>query len=408
MPLIQFDPPNESPQKGGGSLIDKPLRDKYMSLTKQIFLPDAKPICDQMLEIIHQTARAYIDSLDERLGKDKLISGLEEIMQNIDPNETNYPALINVVALQVAALFTEFIMAMTEEERELYVGEKGVKNDRFLHGVNTDSASEAFFEKLQYYKWKKYDVMKNFIRDERSEDCDGTPLILNDQPHCNSKFIAFIGFLTIREIVDAMLNNLWYLGLSYELQYVDGNVHAPTAYFIHDIEHSKNDYGKYATPDIIELLNKFLNYVKSSQTPSIIYSVYLVLFLIFHEGGYDSKYFRNNNRAFITIRSHLLPDTTDLRFYLDNAIKYFTSKFQNINHFGIALPKDYRVPVPNKPTKLQEEKVTEYLDLAIDRYITCWEEFQKTQQGGKRLKSRRTRRHTRRTHHKRKHTYKKR
>lgn len=74
----------------------------------------------------------------------------------------------------------------------------------------------------------------------------------------------------------------------------------------------------------------------------------------------------------------------------------------NLNNFGRALPEKYRVLEEGSETKLNENKVNEYLQLVAERYVTSWREFRAATAGA----SGGGRRHTKRNRAKKRKTRK--
>ena len=411
MPLIQFDPPDESnhPIMYGGLQLDKAIRSKYISLSEQIFEPDAngKMISEEMLQIIVDTAKNHIESLPES-HREFLYPRLDQIIEGIDPTETNYAGLLNIVTLQLAILFTTYFWGI--KDKKAYLKNKGINIARSVPDLVVADDTEIYEDAIKEYK--DYSKVKKIIEDrnKKYEDYEtkaATRLILNP-PNGRWKYIPMIGYLTLTEIVDSIFNNIWHIGLAFEVQYVDGSVSSPLGYYVHDIDHSITvDYTisiDEEMPHILETLREFRDFVRNTyksreNSRQIIYSIYLVIFYMIHESGNTLAFYGYFYKA--TISSHLDKDTEPLRTYIKKLLYSFLDSFLDLNNAGRSIPVAFRIPTEEDPTMLNITNVKEYLDLTHTRYMQCWTEFQasRASQGGRRhARSRRNkkRRSTRR------------
>jgi hypothetical protein len=398
MPFIQFDPPDESnhPIMGGGLQLDKVTRSKYLSLSQQIFEPNAnqKEISEEMLHIIVDAARNHIESLSES-DRPRLHSMLDQIIRGIDPTETNYTGLLNIVALQLAMFFTEYFQGI--KEKKPYLKNRGINIAR-LNDYDLSLADDTGIYQDMMLVYSNYSEVKKIIEDrikefERYEKKAGTRLLLN--PSIGRwKYIPMIGYVTLTEMVDSIFNNIWYIGLAFDVQYVDGDASTPLGYYIHDIDHSISVDSsiniKEEMPHILEILREFRDFVRNTyKSRQIIYSIYLVLFYMIHETGSAFTFYGYFYRA--TIFSHLSKDEEPLSMYIKKLLSDFLDAFLDLDDAGKSIPVTYREPTKEDPTRLDITKVKEYLDITHERYMQCWKEFQvsRASQGG--------RRHTRRS-----------
>jgi hypothetical protein len=409
MPFIQFDPPDESNRLNmhGGLQLDKETRLKYISLSQQIVEPNAnqKEISEQMLDIIVDAARNYIESLPES-HRERLHSILDQIIEGIDPTETNYTGLLNIVALQLAVFFTRYFEGM--KEKKAYLKNMGINIARYIDyksdisGSNEVDAYDKIWGTYAVYSEVKKIIEEKFKEYEHYDVQAGTRLILNP-PISRWKYIPIIGFVTLTEMVDSIFNNIWYIGLAFDVQYVDGSALNPLGYYIHDIGHSMDIdlslKGREGMPDMLEIFREFRDFLRNTNKPrEIIYSIYLVLFYMIHEAGIDLRfYYGFLNKA--TVESHLSKEEEPLSIYIKKLLYSFLDAFEDLNNAGRSIPAKYRKPMEENPDKLDITKVTEYLDITHKRYMDCWKEFQESHasQGGRRHTCRN--RHTRRSRH---------
>jgi hypothetical protein len=211
-----------------------------------------------------------------------------------------------------------------------------------------------------------------------------------------------IGYVTLTEMVDSIFNNIWYIGLAFDVQYVDGDASTPLGYYIHDIDHSISVDSsiniKEEMPQILETLREFRDFVRNTNKPQeIIYSIYLVLFYMIHETGSAFTFYGYFYKA--TIFSHLSKEEEPLSMYIKKLLYDFLDAFLDLDNAGRSIPAKYRKPIKENPDKLDPTIIKEYLDITHKRYMDCWKEFQdsRASQGGRRHTRRN--RHTRRSRH---------
>ena len=363
-----------STRRSGGATLSKPLRTEYMALTKQLL--DGIDTTPRLFEIIRDAAEEHIATLPAA-AQPTLREQLAKIFASTAAvDEPNLLAHLNVTALQVAMMFTVFYMRMPMNNLESFWKERGMNNHMYrFPGVN--SAQEGTYEGLEDIDWTDYQATKAFAAGRNHLNTgEGLKDILFPQT-APKRYVAFLGFLTLREIVDAMLHEVYYVGLSFAPQYVDASMMSPTAYLLHDIEHAFD--GLEMDPKIQNDMIEFLTYVNTLPAPRQ-YSVYFILFYMLHEGGKKSVFYPNNNRYHpnpISITSHYT-STDDLHTFIYNSTTKFMDGFVRTIKFGSAIPAAYRIPA-QKRYHLQRDKVLEYVTLAVDRYVEAWAEFMKQQ-----------------------------
>ena len=338
-----------------------------MSLTHQLL--DGIDATPRLFEIIRIAAKEHIATLPSNA--QPLHEQLDRILASASAaNESNPLARLNVTALQIAVMFTIYYESI--QNRKAFWTERGITNGRFEY-PNVESIREGLFDRLIKIDWQDYAAMKHFmeIEENSNEGLFGMRFILNP-PTAKQRYVSVVGFLTLREIVDAMLIDVNYLGLSFSPQNVDGNVLSPTAYYIHDMEHSFGD--SKINPRLRSDIIAFLQYVTANKPAPVQYSVYFVLFYLMHEGG--AGFNLASNHEIIDLYSHYT-SFDDLWVFLRFVLMHFINRFTNTTHFGPSIPASYRVPTKD-PHYIEKGKVTEYLELAVTRYVDAWEDFQKS------------------------------
>ena len=354
-------------RRRGGATLSKPLRTEYLALTKQLL--DGIDTTPRLFEIIRDAAEENIATLPAA-AQPQLREQLGKIFASTAAvDEPNLLAHLNVTALQVAMMFTVFYRTMPMNDRTPFWKERGVNNIMYeFPGVN--SAQYGTYESLEAEDWTDYQTTKKFVAGRRHHNSGGLSDMLFPQT-APQRYVAFLGFLTLREIVDAALHGVFYLGLSFAPHYVDGSMMAPTAYLLHDIEHALD--GLELKPDFQNDLIDFLKYVNTLPAPTQ-YSVYFILFYLLHEGGKNVVLNPYTDHP-ISITSHYT-SINDLFKFIYNAIIKFKDDFVRTIDFGSAIPAAYRIPAQKKYF-IQEDKVVEYLTLAANRYVDAWEDYMK-------------------------------
>jgi hypothetical protein len=374
MPKIVFDPDGESEGtynfgskvKGGG--ID---RYRYVELCKQMARRDSSidypEIKDEILDYMYKDVTSYIDTLPEK-DKNSILDDIDAFFNNADsnsPNQIDNITIINIIGIQISLLFT------------LYY-------DPNLKYVYSSSYIIDDFE-LKTNEWKDSNTLKNML-----ESNDEFNYLLNEKG--GKIFMVFIGFLSLGELIESYLNNIFYVGLSYKIDYIDGALNSPISFLGHDIFHYQMFEDCYNYPIILQTFKEFHKYIMNSAISNskinVRYAINFVLFFIFHEEPYcveDTIKFIDNNVSTQLIYDHLITN-------IENLI--------SVNNQGLAIPKAYRKFVKNSKTELEEEPIQEYLQLVSEVYVQYYKQFLETQTGGGKKYKKRRQTHKKRSVHK--------
>jgi hypothetical protein len=325
--------------KGGRLQGDK--RKEYMKLCNQMTSRDVSldyvSIRDSILKIIHNDVIDYIHTLPDSDQND-LLDDINGFFENADTTDMNYIATINIISFQIAVLLTKYHMT------------RSFNGDNSIIGIDDFIVDNS---------WKKYDKMKKLIEDVN--DGEYASLLTPFEPKKNKPiYLACYTFLTAQEMVETYLDGIFYCVLPYEASYIDGEYLLPTSALSHDIIHSENYFNCIEYPEILSNLKKFIDFTKNKEKP-IQYSIFVVLFFFIHE------------KACMT---HI--DTTN--FKSKTAIKNIIDlddELQSLQHFGLIIPKKYRVLEKNSKTQLTIESVHKYMDIVISDWISTYKEFTK-------------------------------
>jgi hypothetical protein len=363
MPDIVFDPPDETPVMQGGAL-EGAKRAEYMELCKQMTSRNPSlnypQIRDAILTIIEEDVRGYIQSLPEP-DRDSLIRDVDTIFSSIDSTDPNYIVTINIVSFQICILFT-----------------------KYTDKIDSIEYSEIYTAVVSNDEWKLYTNMKHFLHQD---------FVLNDPSYVkyllnleSPKYIymTFIGFLRLGEIVESYLNNIFYIGLSYALKWVDGVIVSPSVYLEHDIDHAAS-YIRECTskfPKILNSFKQFRKYVVSTKDAVVRYSIDFALFFFLHEAPWCSIFEKSGD----TLENNLQNNSTVETVYARLSIRNIVHGYYDLRIGGRAIPVAYREMI--NENELNKEKVHEYIRLVADRYVACWNEFReavlKPSKGGRR------------------------
>jgi hypothetical protein len=397
MPQILFDPPQEGGRRQQvGGLLEGEKRSEYVELCKQMTSRnpglDYHAIHDRILEILEEDVREYIDTLPTH-DRDALLKDFVIILSGIPKrnDDTEPLTTINIVSLQISLLFTRYEYTKNKQEEyffnSYYTYEILLGNEQ-LDIYNRKSETYEYVE-MEKGDWKDYSYIKKILSNFNNRtDVDLYHLENPDAP--KYIFMMFLGFLKLDEIIESYLNNVFYLGLSYKTEWVDGSLTYPLAYLTHDIAH----YERYTLecqdfPKIISKFKEFREYLKKHDK-KIRYSIDFALFIFLHEHIYCGAFREDNienelqNKASIESINNLLKENT-------------MDELTDLNNLGMAIPPSYRVLEEGSETKLNEEKVKEYLLLVAERYVAAWNEFRVASNAasGGRRKARRTKRQRR-------------
>jgi hypothetical protein len=344
-------------------------RAEYVELCKQMTSRnpdlDYRAISDRILEILEEDVCRYIDTLPSE-DKGILLKDFDVIISTIPKggDDTNPLSIINMVSIQISILFTRYEITYKAKKRF----------NRF--GLFSQGDSDLYNYIIQNDDWKYHSHFKKILRNYRYgfrfrlydlvEETDRYPTFQGKNPI----FMVFLGFLKLDEIVESYLNNVYFLGLSYKIEIVDGRLMYPIEYLLHDGDHYisylEGCITKYEDTMIIKL-KEYYEYVKgnSDYDKKVQYSIDFALFMLLHEDvcGSDKKTDKNLFRSHNIY--HLILEAFERRF----------PELCKLHNLGKAIPVAYREVVEYNNTQLNEEKVMEYLDLVMESFLITWNNF---------------------------------
>ncbi len=334
-------------------------RAEYVELCKQMTsrnhpLDYYRGIRDRILEILEEDVRGYLESLSSRdwavLVKDfnKILLTVPKAESDPDPLST-----INVLSFQISILFTQY----------------EIKNSDINDPINTNypTTMVIYHFIIRNYDWKDHATFKKKLR-TFGESRLNFRYLLNpplQSPYSTEPppiFMVFLGFLKIDEIVESYLNNVFFLGLSYKSDYVDGGLMTPFVYLHHDIFHYEVYRDNCIDTIFMQKLREFYEYVKGYDDKSIRYSINLALFSYLHESG-------------DCIQNKELFKSQDLFDSIMHSLEQDIPRFCDLEMLGKAIPGAYRELVEGSTIMLKEGKVIKYLELVAERFVTSWDKF---------------------------------
>jgi hypothetical protein len=381
MPKLVFDPEGEfdtcSLQKrntlyGGGGGLTGAKRCEYVVLCKQMTSRDPaldySAIRDRILAMMKENVLEHIQTLPEA-DRASLVADIESFFSTID-KEDNPLTAINVVGFQISILFTNYIQSHTPNSNKIYGGD----------------AEQIYTNIIQTEDWKQYSNAKEGI--ERYTEGGYCELTTNENPNVGiaqstAIRMVFLGFLTLGELMESYINNVFYFGIVYTREVVDSLLYNPLGVLEHD-------YGHYLVLIVdcrehtlsFSKMKELYTYSMTTKEKTVHYPINFIYFLLLHE----------NPCAIFTKLSFNLKNKPNNKVLMainkDSISKYIKQKFikelSDIQTFGLAIPKAYRIPKENNPKKLEQQKILEYIDLASTIFVECYKEFVASQQGGKR------------------------
>lgn len=413
MPNLVFDPDgefdtcpiNRTIQSGGGGGLTGAKRCEYVALCKQMTSRDPSldytAIRDRILAIMKENVLEHIETLPEA-DRPTLVADIEGFFSGFDTTD-NPLTIINIVGFQISFLFTKYLYPKVSRNENRYFDDP---NNDIYNLYSTLIVDDI---------WKSYSELKPNLGDfcQLQENPDPTTGI----PKSTPIFMVFVGFITLGELMESYFDNIFYLGLVYVRDYVDGVFYPPLEVIYHDWGHYSNYVSSSCKkfPVSLNTIKKFHKYVVETEEKSVQYAVNFVLFLLIHEGNCyffteiartilrtkyknlvikKQTYFNSFNFKLI---EQLIP--TENRFILNSIvkddiykdIKSYISELSMIQIFGLAVPKAYRIPQKNDPTKLEKEKVLEYINIAASMFVECYRKFITSQKGGYKRQTRKNR-----------------
>lgn len=367
MPHIVFDPDGEldiictiskrKSLKGGGLSHEK--RCEYMRLIKLITSRDTSlnytELRDSILAIMREDVMSHIRTLSEA-EQPALLANIDHFYSTMDTLDNPFTC-INIIALQTTILFTKYLENSENPE------------DYHFSSYN----DYVYFTRDE--SWNTYSKMKELIKETDSKEYEFLVSDLNPVngiPESTPLFLAFIGFLTLGELIESILKNVFFCGLSYELHYTDGPLANPMTILWHDKFHYDQYEECYNFPTILNEFKKFQSFIVTTQDKPTQYAIHLALFCILHEEPYcfrfskkgnslDTKFFRYSNSPFLY---------KQLETNLENLC--------SLENQGLAIPKAYRIVEEGSTTQLNEDKIKEYLHIVSELYVKCYKEYEAT------------------------------
>ena len=299
-------------------------------------------------DVLKKIEKLETDRLINTTKKQKMISDLAYIFSTTDTADENFIGRLNIVSLQCTILFTENCI-----------------DPIFEDGLNN---SFDYYNVLKSDDWKKYEVMKNNLTKKESGSFSALYLDSKRNPYTTPRqtdeliyLITINDYLSIDEVISSFLDNFIMCGMSPSFIYADGRLLNPFEFCLHDITHGKNynvlcfERLSLSKPDLLSFY-KFCKINISDKKK--LYSVKFMFFLLIHESLCD---------FFPTLESPQISKTTVLSSITTNSVLKF-SRYLDENDLLLSIPKDYRD---------SDEKISQYLDLSTDVYLTQLEKWKK-------------------------------
>jgi hypothetical protein len=359
MPIISFDPPDESGMTGGA--LEGEIKSRYTYLCNLMTSKDPRltienynAIYQEIMAIFKNDVIAHISAHRENYSdaySDAYIKKVDEIFANASEKVINYQ-----INTDLDPMFSNKIIKVTPSNHAI----------NLINIINLISLDIQFIllskpadlhEEYKKIKYPHFETLKERVINEHN-----TPYIK----------MIYINNLTLKELLDSYLNNVFYIGFSYKTEWVDCLEMTPSEFTSHDISHMGSYvYGCIPKSESINILKEFRNFVSTKDRP-VKYSIDFVLFFEVHE---DSC---RHIESILNIHNMEKDNAiTTVKSYLERNMYGLCDLQCN----GMAIPAKYRekkdVIEPEDENKIKEEKVIEYLNLAAQRYVDCWFEFRR-------------------------------
>jgi hypothetical protein len=326
-PRIIFNPDGE--QLGG--VLTAEERVSYYNLCNQLIDKTEGVNYNEITNIILQYLKREVLKEISELSylepqKEKMRADIEYIFSKIDESDTNYIGKINIVSLQCIMMFTENCI------------DPAVK-----FTVNLNNNYDTYL-KLRKGDWKDYkNLRENLIMPIEGPHAifqkyeSFSYLYVREEGKKLIYFITILTFFTITEIIESLLNNKIFCGLTSNYTYADGRYLTPFEFLEHDITHGINyvDICFDRLAQSQENIKSFYNYCKTKAIPQEeIYSIKFIIFLLIHETLCE---------VFPHTKDELYTFNDDFIFEkLTTTSICNMSRFTNSNDLGLSIPKKYR------------------------------------------------------------------
>ena len=231
---------------------------------------------------------------------------------------------INVVSFQLIVLFTQILPRQTPIQ--------------LVFKVKTENSN------IYELDYTNYSTIKTFM------SRNGFSKLINPKQN-DIYMIIGTSYLTVTEMLDSMMDDVFFVGLSFDYIDTDGTIESPFSFAHHDMIH----YYNYRTLNDIEddaLLKSFYKFVRREN-----YNIKLILFLMIHE-------FQFSNSVY------LLPP--NIKKDDDSMII-----LQQFDDEGILLRihRDLKSLLPKNIKDKSEEEINEFIKQSIKDYLVVLSEF---------------------------------
>ncbi|NBP58524.1 hypothetical protein EBU71_18705, partial [bacterium] len=310
---------------------------------------------DAILAIMKEDVIAHIQTLPEA-DQPTLLADIEQVYSTIDKSDTPFNC-INIIALQTTIVFTKYL-ENSENPEEYHFS----SYPDYVYFTRDDS-------------WKIYAQMKELVKETPSKEYEFLVSDINPVNRIAESrpiFLAFVGFLTLGELMESILKNVFFCGLSYELHHTDGPLANPMTILWHDKFHFDNFTECYKYPTILNEFKQFQAFVVATQDKSTQYAIHLVLFCILHEEPYCYRFSEGEN----SLNTSFFKDMSEEFTY--NELEQNIYNFVSTENQGLAIPKAYRELKEGSTSDLNEDKIKEYLHIVSKLYVKSYKEYEAT------------------------------
>ena len=274
--------------------------DKYIQLVHTLYTK--KDQSDSFYSnLLKQMFQYIIDHTEMKFSKNKPIGIFKEFHEKTKEYISNLDIFTitqyNIRCLQYVIMFTAI------EQMTNYQDDTTMQNYFQARYYNISDVFIQFYECFNDYH-KLYDIM---MTDDTFKSLIGKD-VYTYKPEYNCEFkeysfkdmnklriMCFFGDFDIKYIIEAYINEVYYIGVNTSMEWADGNKLTPFEFVHHDITHANNRGFKEGYDVKYELKWwKYINDNKNDIPKDVLEQVYLIGFLIIHESMTEYMLERTN------------------------------------------------------------------------------------------------------------------
>jgi len=336
---------------------------KYLELCQEFLLSTQD-------DILYQKSELLIDILYSFILKQKILSSspknldfvsvLHDIYRGVNRDDTNYIGKVNIFSFQCAVLLSHNILFKKTKEFWRKLQEK---NTKFLALLNV--YTKRFHGSMLYTSYD--DMVSKMTTSDNNENIYKVPVRV---------LITAVSYFTLDELLTSYLEETYYCGICYDVEFADGIERTPIDFLVHDIGHAL-DYISLCANKYSMFINfkDFYFFCRNNFNGEILQSVKFIIFLLLHES--DCSFVFSDWET----TTELMFTESLIKNLLNNPRQFINiSDFIEDNGLWLLIPKKYR------SMEKQDERLTiivNYFELSCKRFFEALTQFKQPVVGGK-------------------------